>query len=152
MIRVRSGLVWAAVAILIFIAIGLVALAASTMMSAQSRMGRAVDLPLSSQAETKGRAGSVGQAILESEGAVRLDGFPIGVVLQAEGKCTDWDGKTTFSGAGTWTIDNDLIITITTSRGDVAIGPYHPARGDVVWYRFGLPLCGSKNPLWYWVS
>ena len=114
----------------------------------QARIEAEANLPLTLTPEKYGDPVGTGTMVLESDGVARLTGFPVGDVDAAQG-CISWDGAKTFTGTAKWSADRNLIITITTDDGDVAIGPYNPALSDIVWYRFGMSLCGDDRVVWY---
>lgn len=89
---------------------------------------------------------------LKPDGEAELVEFPIGrIETSKEDECLDWDEHSTFTGSASWTANEKYLITLRTAEGETLIGPYRPARSDVVWYRFGVPLCGS-DVLWYWAK
>lgn len=116
----------------------------------QQRVGEAADLPLLMQAEDNGKGPARGELLLQREGTAVLKGFPVGTIDPSGDHCTRWDGVSTFTGEATWTVDSNYILSISTAAGDVSIGPYAPLFGELAWYRFGVPLCGDQETMWYW--
>ncbi|WP_091227738.1 hypothetical protein [Microbacterium sp. 3J1] len=113
-----------------------------------ARIEAEAGLPLVLTPEASGQGSGKGEMILKSDGVAELTEFPIGEIDAADG-CTSLTGMRTFSGRAEWTADRNLNITISSQEGAVIIGPYNPTMGDVVWYRFGMPVCGSDEVIWY---
>lgn len=116
----------------------------------QQKVEGEADLPLLLEPEDFGKGPAQGEILLREDGVAVLTGFPTGEIESDGQLCTVWDGVSTFSGAARWTVDHNYMFSISTTKGDVALGPYAPAFGERAWYRFGLPLCGEQETIWYW--
>lgn len=137
------------VAPIIIVGISLSAIYAS-LPTFQQKVEEEANLPLLLEPEDFGKGPARGEVLLQADGVAVLTGFPIGEIDSGGQLCTVWDGVSTFTGDAQWTVDHNYMFSISTAKGDVALGSYAPAFGERVWYRFGLPLCGHQEPLWYW--
>lgn len=111
-------------------------------------------LPATFTPDHLGGAKALGGLILDKDGKAKLLDFPVGEVgSEGDTPCLIWDGASTYTGHADWYADEHLFVTITTGAGGTVVAPYRPPFGDVVWDRFGVPMCpGSGKDLWYWVE
>lgn len=95
---------------------------------------------------------AIGTLDLDPDGKARLEGVPVGAVRTVEGiPCLEWDGGSTYSGNAEWKQLNKSYLVVKTLDGDAVLGAYLPPNSDVVWYKFGIPVCEGET-MWYWSS
>ncbi len=150
MIKRRAWAVGVAVLAPVVVVGVFLSIALSSMPTLRQKVEEQAELPLLLQPEDYGKGPARGEILLRADGIAVLTDFPVGKVEPTDERCTSWDGVSTFTGEAQWTVDRDYVLRIRTDDGDVAIGPYAPAFGELAWYRFGLPVCGQEEPLWYW--
>lgn len=149
MIKVKSIAIGVAIVASVIVATIAVSILNASIPTWEERFASKAGLPLRLVEEGTEQGAARGEILLQRGGVALLKDVPVGTLGQAGDYCTNWDGSSTFTGEAEWSTDSDSAVTITTKNGDAWIGPYAPPFSDLAWYRFGLPLCGEDQPLWY---